>query len=103
LHCAQVAACSVTFPTPATCLQLLQASTQPFIGPVLLAMVSESVGASVVPSNFTDNELREEIEAMEVALRWLIENPFAGDERISLVQKQEAAQAELKKRNARRS
>jgi hypothetical protein len=76
---------------------------RPSIGPDLTVMVNERVGAPVGLSNFTDNELREEIEAMEVALRWLIENPFAGDERIRLVQKLEAAQAELKKRNARRS
>jgi hypothetical protein len=72
---------------------------RPSIGPDLPVMVNAPVGAPVGLSNFTDNELREEIEAIEDALRWLIQNPLASDDRTRLIQRLEAAKAELDKRN----
>jgi hypothetical protein len=50
-------------------------------------------------SDCTGNELRDEIEAMEVALRWLIQKPLSDGERATLSLKVWAAKAELIRRD----
>jgi hypothetical protein len=56
-------------------------------------------GQAVVFSDLTDDELRDEIEAMEVALRWLIQKPLSDGERATLSLKVWAAKAELNRRD----
>ncbi len=52
-------------------------------------------------SLLTNDEVRDQIEAMELALKVALENPFEGA-KPSLLQKLKAAKAEMEKRDAHR-